>query len=134
MTHSRPRILVVEDDDPTRSIIGAGLETLGAQLRCVSDGQEALTEVVDFDPQLILLDIMMPRVNGFQFLRRYHEICENPAPVIIVSAKNDRTDRFWAERFGVVNYVVKPFTIVDLRRIVSDHLPSPSTIHPALTP
>ncbi len=122
MTDTRPRILVVEDDDPTRSIIAAGLDSLSAEVLCVSDGEEALARVEDFDPQLILLDIMMPRVNGFQFLRRYHQECEDPAPVIIVSAKNDQTDRFWAERFGVVNYVVKPFSIVDLRRVVSDQL------------
>lgn len=123
MTHVRPRILVVEDDDPTRNIMAAGLESLGAELLSVRDGEEALAAISEFDPQLILLDIMMPRVNGFQFLRRYHESAQHPAPVIIVSAKNDQTDRFWAERFGVVNYVVKPFNLADLRRIVSDHLP-----------
>jgi len=134
MTHARPRILVVEDDGPTRNVMGAGLESIGADLRCVRDGEEALETLEEFQPELILLDIMMPRVNGFQFLRRYHESCENPAPVIIVSAKNDQTDRFWAERFGVVDYVVKPFNLVDLRRVVSDQLSQSATQTPDEAP
>jgi CheY-like chemotaxis protein len=134
MPQTRPRILVVEDDDATRNLIGAGLDSLGAELRCVADGAQALSVVKDFDPQLILLDIMMPRMNGFQFLRRYRQICENPAAVIVLSAKNDQTDRFWAERLGVVNYVVKPFRLVDLRRVVAEQLERVALSAPAARP
>ena len=90
-------ILVVEDDEPTRSLMRRTLESSGWSVATAVDGQEAMEIVAERPPQVVLLDLMMPRMDGFEFLTRIRADDEFPElPVIVVTAKEltsqDRDD------------------------------------------
>lgn len=103
------RILVV-DDSPTqiqallKILVKNGYETLTAQ-----DGEEAVNKARDEKPDLILMDVVMPGLNGFQATRH---ITKNEGtshiPVIMLSSKDQETDRVWAQRQGAKDYIIKP--------------------------
>jgi CheY-like chemotaxis protein len=106
---NRERILVVDDDELNIQIFE---EILGEEycLQCVSDGASALTEAMRFRPALVLLDVMMPGLNGYETTRSMREIPElRYAKIILVSAKAMLTDRLKGYEAGADDYVTKPF-------------------------
>lgn len=106
---SRERILVVDDDELNIQIFE---EILGEEycLQCVSDGASALTEAVRFRPGLVLLDVMMPGLNGYETARSMREIPElRYVKIILVSAKAMLTDRLQGYEAGADDYITKPF-------------------------
>ena len=110
-------ILTIEDDPAIRFTIEAMIRPLQTEVISVADGQQALDAVSDAVPDLILLDLMLPHVNGYQFLRAFREEHAD-VPVIVVSAKNDSMDLYWAKKLGVREYIQKPFTSQQLRKAV----------------
>ena len=103
------KILIVEDEKPINDLIRFNLELVGHECRQVFDGKSALTEAFAGEYDLIILDVMLPELSGF-------EIIEHLAgtPVIFVTAKAGDEDRIRGLKLGADDYIVKPFNIIEL--------------------
>jgi len=115
---SLPRIMVVDDDDDMRQLMELSLRD-DFEVTTARDGLEAVKKIVDYQPDVVLLDVMMPGMNGFHLLQ---SIRRNPAlhqlPVLIVSARASQRDRDHAAQLGATGYIAKPFMPDDLVRSV----------------
>jgi len=122
-TKAAPRILLADDESSIRTIVRVNLESDGMGVIEAADGAEALELVREEQPALVLLDVMMPDVDGWQVAER---LTRDPAtrdiPVVFISARAAREDRLRAQELGAVGYVVKPFDPVRLGAIVRDVL------------
>ena len=105
------KILIVEDELPISTLIRMNLMEAGYECTCVYDGQQAadIIEKVNFD--LILLDIMLPKINGFELLEY---IKSYETPTIFLTAKSDIRDKVAGLRAGAEDYITKPFDIAEL--------------------
>jgi DNA-binding response OmpR family regulator len=116
MTGRRPRVLIVEDDPDLLVILRVNLESVGMDTLLAGDGRTALTRIESERPDLIVLDVMLPGVDGWTVLEtiraRHHQV-----PVIVCSAKRHSEDIARARALGAVGYIVKPF---DIERLVDD--------------
>jgi len=113
------RILICDDSDNIRNVLQMNFEWLGYEVSCACDGEEALRRVTEDPPDLIVLDVMMPRLNGYQVCR---SLKSNPdtreIPVIFLSAKDQQGDRFWGKDCGADEYLTKPFSAAKLEKVV----------------
>src|SRR3954447_18781953 len=104
------RVLVVEDDDVIRDLISVNLELEGFEVVPAVDGVDALEKVVDAAPDVVTLDVMMPRLDGWMTVERLRE---NPdtakMKIVLLSARAQETDLKLGERLGVDAYLTKPF-------------------------
>ena len=114
------RAIVVDDHGPIRDLIVVNLELEGFEVRAAEDGQEGLETALSWQPDVITLDVVMPRLNGFETLERLRA---NPAtaqiPVVIVTARAPAADRKLGERLGVDAYLTKPFEPAELVSVVT---------------
>jgi DNA-binding response OmpR family regulator len=105
-----PRLLVADDDDAVREVLVLLLEMQGFEVHAVTNGHEACVAARERRPDLLLLDVMMPVLDGWSALR---ELKADPAtstiPVLLVSALGARADERSAAEFGAAGYVTKPF-------------------------
>ncbi len=108
-----PRILVVDDETDTRGLLELTLQTAGYEVMSSQGGEEALKLIGQERFDLILLDVMMPDVSGFDVMRKLRSDPSAP-PVIFLSAKNRPEDRETGRSLGAVGYLVKPTTRGDL--------------------
>jgi CheY-like chemotaxis protein len=121
-----PRILVVEDDEAIRGLVSDVLRDDGYHVAEASNGVEALERVRDQRPDLIVLDLMMPIMDGWAFVEECRrKACCNDVPILVTSASHDlpRT----AERlrsFGVRNCLAKPFDVDGLLALVERYAPT----------
>ena|SRR3989344_3558873 len=103
-------VLIAEDDLDVRMNLKLFFESNGYCCLEAVDGAEAIEQVKHHKPDLIVLDVMMPRLNGYQVCK---SLKENPAtksiPVLMLTAKAEEADRFWGERVGADLYMTKPF-------------------------
>jgi two-component system response regulator MprA len=117
---TRPlRVLVVEDDDTLRETIGEVMTDDGHDVRLVSDGQEALAELARWDPELVVLDLMMPKMDAYEFRaaqRRAGSAAR--ARVLVLSAVPDVEGA--ASAIGADAWLAKPFRLDDLVAVVDD--------------
>jgi two-component system alkaline phosphatase synthesis response regulator PhoP len=107
------RILVVEDDPAIRLGLKRSLEFEGFTIELARDGEEAIQRAFDKKPDLIVLDIMLPKVNGFEVCRTVRKY-DSTIPVVILSAKGDEGDKVLGLELGADDYVTKPFSIREL--------------------
>jgi CheY-like chemotaxis protein len=110
-----PRVLIVDDDEPIRRMLSLSFELDGFEVASAGDGLEAIIQVGLFSPDVVVLDIMMPRMDGLTalgHLRRQPETAD--LPVVLLSAKADSTDIAIGMRAGASDYVTKPFEADDL--------------------
>ena len=116
-----PRVLVVDDSDAVRDLLVVNLELEGFEVRAAADGQEGLEVAQAWQPDVITLDVVMPRLGGFETVERLREA---PAtahiPVVIVTGRAQADDRARGERLGVDAYLTKPFEPTDLVAVVSE--------------
>ena len=105
----RPRILIVDDDLPIIKFLRANLQAEGYETLAAMDGAEALETVERELPDLIILDIMMPKVDGVEVCRRLREWSQ--IPIIMLSARGDATDKVECLNLGADDYVSKPFSV-----------------------
>ena len=105
-------ILVVDDQSSVRQLLQEYLGEQGYRVVCAADGQTALYTARHEQPDLILLDIMMPKMDGYQFLRIYRQ--ERQTPVIILTAREEETDAVLGLDLGANDYVIKPFRMREL--------------------
>lgn len=105
-------ILVVDDTASVRQLLQDYLTQQGFRIVTATNGQEAIYAARHSNPDLILLDIMMPQMDGFDFLRHFRK--EKQTPVIIITAKEEETDAVLGLELGADDYVIKPFRMREL--------------------
>lgn len=111
-TDKKVRILCVEDDPQMRTFLLAQLKARGFQVQAVRDGAQAIDLAAIFEPQLVLLDLSLPTLDGLSFLRRLREW--SGAPVIILSAHDEEPVKIRALDQGADDYLTKPFSLNEL--------------------
>ncbi|MEE9121591.1 MAG: response regulator [Syntrophobacteria bacterium] len=126
---TKSTIMVVDDDPDLVTLIRAILEQKEFNVLCAYDGPQALAGLEKQKPDLILLDIMMPEMDGFEVLRRLKAAPETSSiPVILLSALNQLKDISTGYEMGADHYITKPFTIAHLMTVI-DHLLSGDKRH-----
>ena len=112
-------VLVVDDDEDLSFSLALSLELAGYAVRTAATGEEALAEVVDRDPDVIILDVRLPGIDGWEVLRRLGETGRFPRiPVVVVSASVDPVTAAKATALGCHAHLPKPFSSADLNRTV----------------
>ena len=106
------RILAVDDEPRYLEIIRFNLETAGYRVACAASGEEALEAVAAEEPELMVLDVMLPGIDGFEVLRRVRE--HSSCPIIMLTAKGAEEDKVQGLRLGADDYVTKPFSAQEL--------------------
>jgi DNA-binding response OmpR family regulator len=107
------RILLVEDDRSIAGFVEPELEHLGFHVRCAYDGVEGVEEVQAFSPALIILDIMLPKLDGVGVLKRLR-LEGNRMPVVMLTARDTTLDKVHSLDHGADDYLTKPFDIEEL--------------------
>ena len=115
------RVLVVDDDREIRALVVEVLRDAGLSVTTAADGNEALVEAARVDPDVVILDKLMPGMDGTEFAREYRAT-DRPAPIIAFCAARDAAE--WAESIAAVGFIGKPFDVKDLERMVLEHLPA----------
>lgn len=110
-------VLLAEDDPDVSALVRHVLEADGYRVEAVADGAEALRRFEERRPDLLVLDVMMPRLTGFEVLVRLRELEDagTPVPVLMLSARAGQDDIVRGFELGVSDYVTKPFMIGELR-------------------
>jgi len=118
------KILLVEDDDTLAKVYKTRLESEGFATRRVPNGEEALAAALEYKPDLIVLDVMMPKVSGFDVLDILRNTPETTnIKVIMLTALNQESDRQRAESMGVDDYLVKSQVVIaDVVARIKHHL------------
>lgn len=106
-------MLVVEDDESLAFVIQDNLEQHGFIVQVCADGQEGLTAFFNSDFQLCLLDVMLPRMDGFELAQEIRKVNEK-VPIIFLTARNLKDDKIAGFRAGADDYITKPFSIEEL--------------------
>jgi DNA-binding response OmpR family regulator len=111
----RPLVLVVEDDPALGDVIVSALKDDGLDAKLAQDGDEAMRDVDDLTPAAMVLDLMMPRRDGFSVLRELRADGRiSNLPVVVVTAIFGLSERLYATELGAADYVTKPFDLDDL--------------------
>jgi twitching motility two-component system response regulator PilH len=117
------KILIAEDSATAAAVLSRALAPLGHTILVASDGEEAERRILQEHPDLVILDIIMPKVNGFQLCR---SIRSNPKikdlPIIVVSSMDRESDRYWGMKQGADEYMVKPVDPDELMDKVRQYL------------
>ncbi len=101
-------VLIVEDEEAIRDLVAFHLETAGFQVIQAEDGEEGLRQALDAAPDLVLLDLMLPRLDGVALLRALRR--QSRVPVIMLTARTEEADRVRGLELGADDYVGKPFS------------------------
>ena len=117
---SKQKIMIVDDDNNIAELISLYLTKECFETKIVNDGEEALKEFVSFRPDLIILDLMLPGVDGFEICRQIRS--QKNTPIIMVSAKKDDIDKIRGLGLGADDYMTKPFSPSELVARVKAHL------------
>jgi DNA-binding response OmpR family regulator len=116
-------VLIADDDHDIVRFVALNLRLEGFEVVVANDGQDALDKALDVLPSLILLDTMMPRMDGYEVCSRLRdERPEARIPVIMLTAKSMEADRSMAYTAGADDWVTKPFDPADLVSRVKNHL------------
>jgi two-component system response regulator ResD len=107
-------VLVVEDEPTIAEIVARYLRRAHYETRVAADGREALAAAAEQRPDLIVLDLMLPHVNGLDVMRRIRSQAADRVAVIVLTAKGEETDRVIGLRLGADDYIVKPFSPAEL--------------------
>ena len=120
-TKTTSRVLVVDDEPQVVWMLQFSLEAEGYQTLSARDGRAALDEVREHHPSVVLLDIMMPVMDGWAFLEELQALPADERPrVIVVSARSSLRDRAKAAELGADAFVAKPFNVDDLLVVLHD--------------
>ena len=110
-----PYILVVEDEDALATLLHYNLEKEGYEVALAPDGEEALTQIKERLPDLVILDWMLPKVSGIEVCRRLRARPETRnVPIIMLTARGEESDRIRGLDTGADDYLVKPFAMSEL--------------------
>jgi twitching motility two-component system response regulator PilG len=117
------RVLVVDDSNTIRRSAELFLRQAGCEVILAEDGFDALSKITDHNPEVIFIDIMMPRLDGYQtcaLIKKHPKFCATP--VIMLTSKDGLFDRARGRLAGSDLYLTKPFTKDGLLKAVSDHV------------
>lgn len=106
------RILLVDDEPLITDSLSYSLKREGFEVKAVGDGEQAMKEIGDFDPDLVVLDIMLPGMNGLEVCRRIR--ANKATPVIMLTARGEELDRILGLEVGADDYLAKPFSFREL--------------------
>ncbi len=110
-----PQVLVVEDEDALSTLLQYNLEKEGYAVRLAADGEEAMVQVDERLPDLIVLDWMLPKISGIEVCRRLRSRVETRnVPIIMLTARGEESDRIRGLDTGADDYVIKPFSMTEL--------------------
>jgi two-component system phosphate regulon response regulator PhoB len=119
----RPTVLLVEDEPAQRELLAYNLEAEGFDVITADNGEDGLILVDENDPDLIVLDWMMPQLSGIEVCRRLKSNSKTrQIPVIMLSARAEEVDRVRGLETGADDYVVKPYSVIELMARVKAHL------------
>jgi DNA-binding response OmpR family regulator len=123
---SDARILVVDDDQVIQQLLKVNLELEGYAVEVASDGEEALALYPEFQPNLVLLDIMMPKLDGWEVARRLNANEGGRPPIVLLSARAQDADVQKGHDLGAAAYVTKPFDPIELLDLIAGLLTQPA--------
>ncbi len=106
------KILVVDDEKPIADILKYNLKKEGYEIEVANDGEEAILKAYEHEPDLILLDIMLPKYDGFEVCKKVRE--KYSMPIIMVTAKEEEVDKVLGLELGADDYITKPFGMREL--------------------
>jgi DNA-binding response OmpR family regulator len=106
------RILIVEDEVAMAEAIAYALKREGFQVRIATDGQEGLRMALTEKPDLVILDLMLPKLDGWEVCRTLR--AKSPVPILILTARGEEHDKVIGLELGADDYVVKPFSMREL--------------------
>ena len=107
-------VLVVDDEPTIAEVVSRYLQRAGYRARVATDGAQALASADDDPPDLVVLDLMLPRIGGLEVMRRLRAVTGGGPPIILLTAKGEESDRVIGLRLGADDYVVKPFSPAEL--------------------
>ncbi|MDZ4862916.1 MAG: response regulator [Gemmatimonadota bacterium] len=111
--------LIIEDDPAQRRLLDRMLTAAGWRIATAPDGEAGLAAARSHPPDIIVLDVMMPRLNGYQVCR---QLKADPAtraiPVVMVTSKDQPADEFWAKEVGAEAFVPKPVDVIELAALL----------------
>lgn len=107
-------VLVVDDEASVVEVVSLYLKREGFQVRVANDGVEALSAISQKRPALVVLDLMLPKIDGLEIMRRLQDEPGQTVPVIMLTARRQETDRIYGLELGADDYVVKPFSPAEL--------------------
>lgn len=107
------KILIIEDEEYISDLLSYSLQKEGFITRTASDGEKGLKLIEDFKPELVILDLMLPDISGFEICKKVSK--EYAIPIIMVTAKSDTIDKILGIELGADDYITKPF---DIREVV----------------
>ncbi len=107
---AKEKIMVVDDSPTQLSMMKAPFERNGYEVISAVDGEEALSKIEAEKPALVVLDVIMPKFNGFQVCRKIKtQDATKDIKVILLTSKNQKSDEFWGKKQGADKYMTKPF-------------------------
>ncbi len=117
-------VLVVDDSPTVREMVSELLEQNGLEVVVANDGEEAKAKIEASPPDLVVMDIIMPRMNGYELCRWIKTgVKTKDIPVVLCSTKSEEFDRYWGLKQGGDAYVTKPFSTEELLDTVKRLLP-----------
>ncbi|WBB77231.1 response regulator transcription factor [Micromonospora sp. WMMD1128] len=130
-TAGAARVLVVDDEPNISTLLASALRLVAYDTRVAASGRAALASVEEFDPHLVVLDVMLPDLDGFEVARRLRA-AGRPVPVLFLSARDTVEDRVAGLVVGADDYVAKPFSLEEvvlrIRAILRRSQPEPSAV------
>jgi two-component system response regulator ResD len=112
--HTRGSVLIVDDEPTIAEVVSRYLEHAGYRTRIAADGQQALDAVASQRPDLVVLDLMLPGIDGLEVMRRLRDQDRERIGLILLTARGEESDRVIGLRLGADDYVVKPFSPAEL--------------------
>ncbi len=117
------KVLVVDDSPTDLQMLSSLLKKSGYEVVTAVDGEDAITKASEAHPPLVVLDIVLPKKNGFQVCRQLKTTNETKdIKVILVSSKNQESDKFWGMKQGADDYIAKPYQDAELLAAVKKQL------------
>jgi DNA-binding response OmpR family regulator len=114
MPDRAPRILLVDDEQPIQTLLSFPLQRDGYEVVIASDGREALARFDELPPDLVVLDVMLPRMDGLEVCKRLRAKGET-VPIIMLTAKSEEIDKVLGLELGADDYITKPFSMREFR-------------------
>lgn len=116
------KVLIIDDEIKLREAIVELFSFIGYQIVEAQDGLDGLDKVQVHSPDLIICDVMMPKLDGYGFLKQHLASEQASIPVVLLTAKTEEVDEVIGKDLGAIDYIKKPFSFQELKRIVEKHI------------
>jgi DNA-binding response OmpR family regulator len=115
-------VLIIDDEIKLREAIVELFSFIGYQIVEAQDGLDGLDKVQLHTPDLIICDVMMPKLDGYGFLKKHLTSEQSHIPVVLLTAKTEEVDEIIGKDLGAKEYIKKPFSFQELKQIVEKHI------------